>query len=123
VRESRSLGSVRGDRGNPVPYREQQKKSQRISRTIQIHRKTIREVLRLRCKGPLSTLSGRPHDYSDVGRLRAIWRSHSFAPKSGGHTKPIQTLRDPIKKILRKRNRAYDSVDRQIRRVAAERLD
>jgi hypothetical protein len=24
VRESRSLGSVRGDRGNPVPYREQQ---------------------------------------------------------------------------------------------------
>jgi hypothetical protein len=23
VRESRSLGSVRGDRGNPVPYREQ----------------------------------------------------------------------------------------------------
>jgi hypothetical protein len=22
VRESRSLGSVRGDRGNPVPYRE-----------------------------------------------------------------------------------------------------
>jgi hypothetical protein len=24
VRESRSLGSVRGDRGNPVPYREPQ---------------------------------------------------------------------------------------------------
>ena len=23
MRESRSLGSVRGDRGNPVPYREQ----------------------------------------------------------------------------------------------------
>jgi hypothetical protein len=38
VRESRSLGSVRGDRGNPVPYREQQPKSLMISGTIQIHR-------------------------------------------------------------------------------------
>jgi hypothetical protein len=28
VRESRSLGSVRGDRGNPVPYREQIEKTQ-----------------------------------------------------------------------------------------------